>query len=745
MYKIYQTVVAAILALSSISAQAAAPLQTITVTDMLFYDATGVLNAAGTNTTVNGVMNSDVTGVIDSGGTLFVGSPWTADQVMWDGTPGAGKIWTGTSAQGFYSYTYNLTENQVAVGMLFTWSFAVDIAVLQIFDCGPNAGDACVGVHDDPTDNATPADHTDINGIDDHTWVPGSAMGNGPFTNQHAVFFGVAATVIDATPVANDDTVGTIVDTPLIIDVVANDADWEDGSLPIPVGPAVVNAPGTSAGQGFTLTDNLDGTITYTPTGGYLGGDSFTYTVTDSFGNTSAAATVNITVSAAPNAAPVVTSPNLNTDEDTHLVIDMATLATDGDGDSMTFAAFDAVTTKGGTVTANGANNKLTYTPKADDNSLSGDDTFTYQVTDTVDSSGVGTVTISVNSINDDPVCLDIDLATDSNTPLIIDETADLIDAACSDVDVDALSVASTTQPVNGSVASDGAGTLTYTPNADYSGDDSFDVTVSDGQGGEVTATVTVTVGILYGNFTMLDVSGEVFGGTNDVIFVWDGVTVNIDEADNNFGIMTIESKGPEPFFGAPWVAHHVRVFGPGTYSFDSTCTTAQLDAGTTACNNLPWDPGQTEQFATMTVGAGQYGAHILFDWSGSEDIDVVVVWDVNGVWEDADGQSVLDPPESPKNDLELGGGGTPPDPLTIWELVSRDVNGDGVNGSPMVDGPFIGYYSNFSDGPAGSGAAKLPITGTASDTRLGGGALGLVSLLGLLSIVILFRRRIRH
>ncbi|MEZ4709299.1 MAG: cadherin-like domain-containing protein [Caldilineaceae bacterium] len=55
------------------------------------------------------------------------------------------------------------------------------------------------------------------------------------------------------------------------------------------------------------------------------------------------------------------------------------------------------------------------------------------------------------------------------------------------------MTVASVTQPANGAVVSNGSD-VTYTPDASFSGSDSFTYTVSDGNGGTATATVTVTV-----------------------------------------------------------------------------------------------------------------------------------------------------------------------------------------------------------------------------------------------------------
>jgi len=63
-----------------------------------------------------------------------------------------------------------------------------------------------------------------------------------------------------------------------------------------------------------------------------------------------------------------------------------------------------------------------------------------------------------------------------------------------SDPDGDAIVVESVTSPANGTVVDNGDGTITYTPNAEFVGTDSFEYTISDGNGGTATALVTVTV-----------------------------------------------------------------------------------------------------------------------------------------------------------------------------------------------------------------------------------------------------------
>ena len=79
--------------------------------------------------------------------------------------------------------------------------------------------------------------------------------------------------------------------------------------------------------------------------------------------------------------------------------------------------------------------------------------------------------------------------ATDEDLPVAI-----VVLANDSDMDGDALTVTSVAQPPQGTVAIGTDGTLTYAPQADSSGIDTFTYTISDGRGGFASAEVTVTV-----------------------------------------------------------------------------------------------------------------------------------------------------------------------------------------------------------------------------------------------------------
>ena len=105
-----------------------------------------------------------------------------------------------------------------------------------------------------------------------------SSTGTGPYTATQ----GYSIVVIDVPPVANNSSL-----------TVAYNAAATNAPLNISGGAPTSLAIGTPPSNGTAIVSGL--TITYQPTAGYAGPDSFTYTATNS-GGTSAPATVSITV-----------------------------------------------------------------------------------------------------------------------------------------------------------------------------------------------------------------------------------------------------------------------------------------------------------------------------------------------------------------------------------------------------------------------------------------------------------------
>ena len=95
---------------------------------------------------------------------------------------------------------------------------------------------------------------------------------------------------------------------------------------------------------------------------------------------------------------------------------------------------------------------------------------------------------VSVLTTNGPPRARDTSPTTPTGTPATIN-------VPVSDPNNDMLTVTVTTPPANGTTAVTGT-TIYYTPNTGFSGVDTFEYTVSDGQGGSTMATVRVGVGV---------------------------------------------------------------------------------------------------------------------------------------------------------------------------------------------------------------------------------------------------------
>jgi Ca2+-binding RTX toxin-like protein len=114
---------------------------------------------------------------------------------------------------------------------------------------------------------------------------------------------------------------------------------------------------------------------------------------------------------------------------------------------------------------------------------------------------------LAVANVNDLPTAGNDSATTAANTAVTIAVLAN-------DTDIDAgdtLSVSSIAQPAHGSVTLDSSGRLVYTPLATWNGSDTFSYTVSDGQGGSATASVTVAVA---GTLVGTDAANKLNGGS---------------------------------------------------------------------------------------------------------------------------------------------------------------------------------------------------------------------------------------
>ena len=332
------------------------------------------------------------------------------------------------------------------------------------------------------------------------------------------------------TPTATNDVGGTTDDNTILTvaasGVLTNDTDVDTSDT------LTVTAFSAASSKGATVTVATDGSYTYNPdvstTLNSLAAtesttDTFTYTINDGNGGTSSA-TVTITVSGI-NDAPALTDDTATApSEDAVLTVAASgVLSNDSDfeGNALTATAFDATSTKGGTIVG-ATDGSYTYNPTQ----VAGvgettTDTFTYTVNDGLGATSIATVTVTVSGANDAPTASNDVGTTDDNTILTVAASGVLTN----DTDVDASDILTVTSA--SAASSKGAavtvgtdGSYTYTPDASAtlnalvaaeSTTDTFTYTINDGNGGTSSATVTITV-----------------SGTNDPIALDDtGISVN--------------------------------------------------------------------------------------------------------------------------------------------------------------------------------------------------------------------------
>jgi len=343
--------------------------------------------------------------------------------------------------------------------------------------------------------------------------------------------------VLPPPPVAGAVTDTTFRNSPVTVSVVGADtsADGtiEDGTVAVATQPA----DGTAVAE-------TNGTILYTPTSGFVGTDSFTYTVADSNDQTSTPGTVTITV-VLPT-PPVATAVSGNAYEGTPINFDLASGATSSAGTINPASILIVTPTVNGTVVPQ-ADGTVLYTPTP---GYIGTDSFVYTIDDTLgDVSNQATFSITITHAAP-PVI------TDSVAPVLTGQNnvINVLSNASSGAPLVPSTVAIVTSPLDGKASVNAStGAITYLPNAGFVGTDSFTYTVGDvNLDTSNPATVSVNVGATLSqakgaahSLVFTDSAGgsetiSLNRGTAEVYF--DGNTGTLAIAKNGKG--TITSKG---------------------------------------------------------------------------------------------------------------------------------------------------------------------------------------------------------
>ena len=312
--------------------------------------------------------------------------------------------------------------------------------------------------------------------------------------------------------------------------------------------------------------------VSYTPNANYNGSDSFVIRISD--GTTTDDITVNVTINAV-NDAPVISqgaSVGVVMSEDSSPTpFSLSLNASDVDSGTLYWRISSAASNgtagiSGGTnsTSASGAAKGITYTPTGD---YTGSDSFIVQVSDGSNGTGLSdyiTVNVTVNAVNDAPV-----FSVASPVAVVMSEdsapTPFSRSLIASDVDNGTLywrissaasnGAAGISGGTNSTSASGASKSITYTPNANYFGSDSFIVQVSDGSNGtgqSAFMTVNVTVNAI--NDAPVITSTPSTSGTEGVLYSYTATVNDPDDANDGVALtwsldtapagMTVSSTG---------------------------------------------------------------------------------------------------------------------------------------------------------------------------------------------------------
>ena len=340
---------------------------------------------------------------------------------------------------------------------------------------------------------------------------------------------GVKAAQVDITvvnvndaPIAVADTATVAEDDSVTFSITGNDSDID------PADAVRLDTCSVTANGATLLLDTVNGAVDYDAPLNFFGTDTFTCTVKD---NSNATATATVTVTVTPvNDAPSATASTLTVDEDTLGTVDLSSNVSDIEDLAGDLVISIKSQPEHGSVSVSGQS--INYTGSLDYN---GPDSFTYTVTDSGGLTADAQVNVTVTPVNDAPVA-------NPDTATVIEDTPTEIDVVSNDTDVDLNSISlndpgACTDGAHGSVTSFDSGSVTYDPDPDFFGVDTFTCEVTDG---DLTSSATVTVTV-----TNVDDAPRPF---DDDLVVREGlsasvnITLNDEEVDGQ--TISIQSCG---------------------------------------------------------------------------------------------------------------------------------------------------------------------------------------------------------
>ncbi len=331
-----------------------------------------------------------------------------------------------------------------------------DSLSIDSFTQGKNGS---VAVNTDSTLSYTPKPN--FNGSDSFTYTVCDGKGGSSKATVN-----VKVKAVNDKPSVDDIDVITQEDKEVAIKLTGKDADGDVLSYSVVKGPSHGSLSGTAP------------RLKYTPKANFNGSDSFSFKVSDNSGG-SVTAKVSITVKPS-NDPPMAYSDSITTLEDEAVSITLA--GGDDDGDIITYRVVSGPSHG----SLKGRAPRLIYSPNPNFN---GSDRLTFKTSDRRAESDTATVSITVNAVNDAPTANNSSVITKEGKSVSISLTG-------TDPDGDLLTYIVVTGPAHGSLKGI-AGTspkVSYTPEENFSGTDSFTFKVSDKTAESAVATALITV-----------------------------------------------------------------------------------------------------------------------------------------------------------------------------------------------------------------------------------------------------------
>ncbi|EEZ41788.1 Ig-like domain-containing protein [Photobacterium damselae] len=322
----------------------------------------------------------------------------------------------------------------------------------------------------------------DFNGEDSFTVVVDD--GNG---GTDTITVTVNVTPVNDAPVGEDVSAETQEETAVTGQLTATDVDGDNLTF----------KPGANPENG-SVTVNPDGSWEYVPNTDFNGEDSFTVVVDDGNGGTD---TITVTVNVTPvNDEAVIGGDDHQSLIETNEVLTTGgTLtATDVDNPDNSFKPQEGVSGQYGQFTINSQGEWTFVSNGALDELAEGEVVTDHFVVESIDGTE-HTITVEIVGTNEEPQAHDDRVTTKEDNAIALDLLSNDsdVDGTIQITQIAGVELTGGEQEItveNGQIRVAADGTLTFVPNANYSGDVSFDYQITDNHGATSEATVTIKV-----------------------------------------------------------------------------------------------------------------------------------------------------------------------------------------------------------------------------------------------------------